>query len=159
MNPVSSGIQVKFWRKNKSGEVEILPTEHITPILQTLNQEDLEEECFMSYVDNAVFGIDYGFISSKDNLDAKKIEKVTATVLSEMCKNSKNTVMYISFRKKDGTNRILKGYHKDDTDSFGRFYFFDMEKEESDNIRLVDPRELNWIQFCNGNRFSSKDSK
>lgn len=45
----------------------------------------------------------------------------------------------------EGEERILTGYHNGSQDSFGRVNVIDMDIITGHNMRLADPRSLNWL--------------
>lgn len=134
-------MKITIWKKNKEQKIEIVSKEE-TDTPESVTKKAVLDSIFSSLIPN----IDYGYI----NEEFRTLQNVRETV--ELCKTDlvncilKDTILTVSFNKKDGTERILTGYTNGDKDSFGRFYFIEIGTILSDEqIRLVDPRELNWI--------------
>jgi len=101
--------------------------------------------------------VDNPFIVMTVNFNKKIDEKALEAKILDLYPNKGGKILSESvFKAKvkeslsnltKGEERTLVGYHKSRIDVNGRFAFTDMEIEsgEKHNLRLVDPRALNWV--------------
>lgn len=140
-------MRIKVWMKSKDNKVSILSQEDGVDSPKEVAKRVVSEELISSLS----LGRDYGFVK----IDDKKPEPaeelvVTRTDLANIVGSLFETVVTLSFNKKDGSERILTGYTHGDRDAFGRFFYIEVGSDD-EQVRLVDPRELNWVHFMNAN--------
>ncbi len=138
-------MRIKIWMKSKDNKICVLTQEDGVDSPKDVAKKVVSDELISSLA----LGRDYGYVK----IDDKKSEfceelAVTRTDLANIVASLLETVVTLSFNKKDGSERILTGYTHGDKDAFGRFYFVEIGSDD-DQVRLVDPRELNWVHFMN----------
>lgn len=133
-------MKIKIWKKI-SNKLDISGNYDVSDDLEAITTA--KNFVLSSLKDN----IDYGYIFiDQINYDKySKIIEVSPSFLAQLLIDNKNHIMTLSFTKKDGKDRTLTGFTNGDTDPFGRFYFVEPTVED-EQIRLVDPRSLNWVQ-------------
>lgn len=141
-------MRIKIWSKTKDDKICILTQEDGVDSPKEVTKEVVSEQIISAWT----FGKDYGYVKIDDRTpEPAESLAVTRTDLANIVASMVETVVTLSFRKKDGSERILTGFTHGDKDAFGRFYFVEIGPED-EQVRLVDPRELNWVHFVNAHK-------
>lgn len=139
-------MRIKVWMKNSKGDIEILTQEDGVDSPLKVTQDTVSA----AILNNLEKDREYGYVDIDDrNVEGEPFE-ASKTDLVNIINNNIRNVVTVSFNKKDGKERILTGFTSGDKDAFGRFYFVEIGCDD-EQIRLVDPRELNWVKFVNSN--------
>lgn len=81
----------------------------------------------------------------------EKSEKVSKTELARICNEelSRNDIFKASFTKKDGSERVLRGYKLGSRNYLGHLSVVDLDLkvEQKSHFRTIDLNSLNWIIF------------
>lgn len=138
-------MRIKIWMKSKDDKICVLSQEDGIDSPKEEAKRVVSEELLSSLT----FGKDFGFVKIDDRKPEPAEELVvTKTDLANIVSSMLEVVVTLSFKKKDGSERILTGFTHGDKDAFGRFYFVEIGSDD-EQVRLVDPRELNWVHFLN----------
>ena len=141
-------MKIKVWKKNKEGKIEIIKV-----LEEAVTSESTRKVVSENILKSLKENIDYGAIEVGKILSGRYNSfECSATTLAECVESCANSMVSVCFNKKDGSKRILTGYTSGDKDSFGRYYFHELTEDSDDQIRLVDPRELNWVLFFDKNK-------
>jgi hypothetical protein len=74
-----------------------------------------------------------------------KTEKVPLTQAASLVSSSFNTPATVCFLKKDDSERILVGRLSSSEPLLGRSYYEDLECGDTNKLRLVDHRTIQWV--------------
>jgi len=137
-------MTIKIWKKNKDNKIEIISKCEVALDPMGLAKDIVAKSLIEALKANQ----DYGYVDlNRTSLPRYALmENVSKTTLANVLEENVNEIITVSFNKKDGSERVLTGYTNGDKDSFGRYYFIEISSDE-EQIRLVDPRELNWIHM------------
>jgi len=139
----------KVWKKNCEGGFEIVKCYNDL----RMTEDELIGMAASDVAASLIFNRDYGVlkVNKLPNFYAEITQSLT-WILENIIK--KDTLLTLSFTKKNGDERIITGYSTGESDSFGRLYFIDLEKDEDDSVRLVDTREIRWV-ISGGTKYTS----
>lgn len=141
-----------IWFKNKDsleiiGELNEVSTSTLTAEVAKFLMKNLKED------------INYGAVDVKNifvDFDQDQTIHLSKTEVANVLQSMVNVILSLSFNKKDGSARIITGFADGNKDPFGRYYFHEITEDEV-QIRLVDPRELNWVRLPS--KWSAFDAK
>jgi len=100
---------------------------------------------------NTVFSVSF----NKKVKETEVVKEVMDAYEGSSVKTMETAIKKAVKRALNGEERVLVGYHNGQQDDFGRVSAVDMNINDSSPLRLVDPRELNFL-ILKGTKYTVK---
>lgn len=141
-----SGNKVQL--KNTANEDIVVDSNYVESCLISAKQVEKEEKISKTDLTNLFLNNPNVVFTVSFNKQVKP-EDVTKEIMSAY-EGSSHKTMEAAIKKAvkmalNGEERVLVGYHNGNQDEFGRIRAVDMNITDSNNTRLVDPRQLNYL--------------
>lgn len=132
----------------ETGESVTVSSEYVDKLITSASQFDKIEK--LNKTDGAALLIASAHVamtvSFNKKVDEKEvIEQTVKEVEGSNIGDIRKAITKAIKKTISGEERVIVGKHNGNVNNFGRLTFIDMEKTAPDNVRQVDPREINYL--------------